>query len=326
MSKPQRLRLLAPLTLMFPSLLVGTHAAAQPNWPSGPIRLVVPFPPGGSSDILGRLIADQIGKILGANFFVENKPGGTTQIGTEAVAGAPADGNTWLLAAATSFTQLPNLRKLSYSLDSFESAGGIADYIGVMAVRKTLPIKNMKEFVAYAKANPGKLSFGSAGEASAGHVFGLTLARDTGIKVLHVPYKGSAAAVNGLLTEEIDFIIDGAVSPMVKADRVQPLCVFYSQRHPDLPDVPTLKESGFEITQSKSPGWGLLAPKGTPKAIVSQMGNALRKALETKSVQDALARANTVAAWMPPEEYGKALLNDQKMYAELLPTIGIRGN
>ncbi|MBY4599142.1 tripartite tricarboxylate transporter substrate binding protein [Ottowia caeni] len=326
MSKPQRLRLLAPLTLMFPSLLIGTHAAAQSTWPSGPIRLVVPFPPGGSSDILGRLIADQIGKTLGANFFVENKPGGTTQIGTEAVASSPADGNTWLLAAATSFTQLPNLRKLSYSLDSFESAGGIADYIGVMAVRKTLPIKNMKEFVAYAKANPGKLSFGSAGEASAGHVFGLTLARDTGINVLHVPYKGSAAAVNGLLTEEIDFIIDGAVSPMVKADKVQPLCVFYSQRHPDLPAVPTLKESGFEITQSKSPGWGLLAPKGTPKAIVSQMSNALRKALETKSVQDALARANTIAAWMPPEEYGKALLNDQKMYAELLPTIGIRGN
>lgn len=326
MSKPQRLRLLAPLSLMFPSLLIGTPAVSQSQWPSGPVRLVVPFPPGGSSDILGRLIAEQIGKTLGVVFVVENKPGGTTQIGTESVANAPADGNTWLLAAATSFTQLPNLRKLSYSLDSFESAGGIADYIGVMAVRKTLPIKNMKEFVAYAKANPGKLSFGSAGEASAGHVFGLTLARDTGIKVLHVPYKGSAAAVNGLLAGEIDFIIDGAVSPMVKADRVQPLCVFYSQRHPDLPEVPTLKEAGFEITQSKSPGWGLLAPKGTPKAIVTRMSDALRKALETKSVQDSMVRANTIAAWMPADEYGKALLNDQKMYAELLPAIGIRGN
>lgn len=326
MKKPERLRLLAPLPILFPSLLSSTRAFAQANWPSTPIRMVVPFPPGGSSDILTRLVSDHMAKLLGANIFIDNKPGGTTQVGTEFAANAQPDGNTLLMAASTSFTQLPNLRKLNYSLDSFESAGGVADYIAVMAVRKTLPIKNMKEFIAYAKANPGKLTFGSAGEASAGHVYGLTLARDTGIQVLHVPYKGSVAAVNGLVAGEIDFIIDGAVTPMVKADRVQPLSVFYKKRHPDLPSVPTLKEAGFDITQAQSPGWALLAPKGTPKAIMTRLADALHKTLEAKEVQDAMVRANTIAAWMSPEEYRKSVLEDQKMFKELLPAIGVRGN
>ncbi len=167
MKQPDRLRLALPLLFAAPQLLWSGRAQAQGNWPSSPIRMVVPFPPGGSSDILGRLMADKIGALLKANIFVENKPGGTTQIGTELVANANPDGNTLLLAAATSFTALPNLRKLTYSIDSFEIAGGVADYIGVMAVRKTLPIKTVKEFVDYAKQNPGKLSFGSAGEASA---------------------------------------------------------------------------------------------------------------------------------------------------------------
>ena len=326
MNQPQRHRLLVPLAVLAPSLLLGSPAAAQAAWPSAPIRLVVPFPPGGSSDILGRLIAEQLAKALGANIFVENKPGGTTQIGTEFVANAAPDGNTLLLGAATSFTMLPNLRKLSYSLDSFESAGGIADYIAIMAVRKTLPIKDMKQFVAYAKQNPGKLSFGSAGEASAGHVYGLTLARDTGIQVLHVPFRGSAAAVTALVAGEIDFIIDGAVTPMVKADRVEPLAAFYRKRHPDLPNVPTLHEAGFDITTSSSAGWGLMAPKGTPKAVMARLSDALHTALARKDVQEAVNRANSIAAWQTPEEFRTSVLADQKMYAELLPAIGIRGN
>lgn len=325
MEKPQRLRLALPVLLAAPQILLASAARAQTAWPSSPIRMVVPFPPGGSSDILTRLISDQMAKLLNATFFIDNKPGATTQVGTELVAHAPPDGNTLLLAAGTSFTQLPNLRKLSYSLDSFECAGGVADYIPVMAVRKTLPIKTMEEFVAYAKAHPGKLTFGSAGEASAGHVYGLTLARDTGIKVLHVPYKGSVAAVNDLVSGEIDFIIDGAVTPMVKADRVQPLSVFYKRRHPDLPNVPTLKEAGFEITQAKSPGWGLMAPKGTPKAIMARLSDALRKTLDNKAVQDSMIRANTIAAPMPPDEFRRSLLEDQKMFSELLPAIGVRG-
>jgi len=251
MTHPQRLRLALPLLIAAPHLLWPARAQAQDKWPSAPVRMVVPFPPGGSSDMLGRLIAEKVGALLKANIFVENKPGGTTQIGSEFVANAAPDGNTLLLASATSFTALPNLRKLNYGIDSFEIAGGVADYIAVMAVRKTLPVKTVREFIEHAKQNPGKLSFGSAGEASAGHIYGLTLARDTGIQVLHVPFRGSAAAVNALVAGDIDFIIDGAITPMVKADRVQPLAVLYRKRHPELPNVPTLKEAGFEITSTR---------------------------------------------------------------------------
>lgn len=301
-------------------------AIAQEVYPSRPIRMVVPFPPGGSSDILGRILADRFGRVLHASVVVENRPGGTTQIGTEAVANAPADGYTLLVAAASSFTVLPNLRKLNYSLDSFESIGGVADYMAVMAVRKTLAVRNVKEFIAYAKQNPKKLSFGSAGEASAGHVYGGTLSRDTGIEVLHVPFRGSADAVNALVAGETDFIIDGAVTPMVKAGRVTPLATLYQVRHPQLPDVPTLKEAGIDITTAKGAGWGVLAPRGTPKAVVAKLSETLRAIMADKGVQEDLIRANSIAAWQTPEAFRAGLLNDQKMYAELLPAIGVKPN
>lgn len=309
-----------------PQLLWATRAQAQDNWPSSAIRMVVPFPPGGSSDILGRLMADKVGALLKANIFVENKPGGTTQIGTEMVANAQPDGNTLLLAASTAFTILPNQRKLNFSIDSFEVAGGVAAYIAVMAVRKTLPIKTVKEFVEYAKQHPGKLSFGSAGEASAGHIYGLSLARDTGIQVLHVPFRGSAAAVNALVAGDIDFIIDGAVTPMVQAGRVQPLAVMYRTRHPNLPDVPTMKEAGFDITSTSASGWGVAAPRGTPAPIMSKLSDATQQVLEQPDVKEALARANSVPDWQTPDEYRRNLAADRKMYAELLPAIGVRGN
>ena len=316
---------LGALALLAPTMMSSTAWAQEP-WPSRSIRLVVPYPPGGSSDLLGRLMAERIGKLLGANIFVDNKPGGTTQIGTDFVANAAPDGYTLLLGAASSFTTLPNLRKLPYTLGSFEFAGGIADYIPVMAVRKSLGVTDVRQFIAAAKKAPGKLSFGSAGEASAGHVHGLTLARDTGIQVLHVPFRGSAAAVTSLVAGEIDFIIDGAVTPMIKTDRVQPLAVLYRKRHPDLPDVPTLKEAGFDITTFKSAGWGLMAPKGTPGSVMAKLSEALQKVLQEKDVQDALTKANSIAAWQTPDEFRQSLQADQKAYAELLPAIGIRGN
>ena len=299
-------------------------ARAQDSWPSRPIHLVVPFPPGGSTDILGRIIAEHLGRELKTAFVVDNKPGGTTQIGTELVAIAAPDGYTLLLGSASTFTVLPNLRKLNFSLDSFEPIGGVANYIAVFAVRKTLPVTDMREFVEYAKKNPGKLSFGSAGEASAGHVYGGTLARDTGIQVLHVPFRGSVDAVNALIAGDIDFVIDGAATPMSKAGRVLPLATVYRTRHPELPNVPTLKEAGFDITVSKGAGWGLLAPRGTPRAVVARLSDALRRIVSDKGVQEEIQRANSIAAWQTPDEFRAGMQADLKMYSELLPAIGVK--
>jgi tripartite-type tricarboxylate transporter receptor subunit TctC len=313
--------LLAPLLLALPHL-----AWADEAWPARPIRLIVPFPPGGSTDMLARLVADQLGRLLPATFVTDNRPGATTQVGTELAANAAPDGYTLLLGSASSFTFLPNLRKLSYSLDSFAYIGGIADYVAVMAVRNTLPVTTVREFIDYARQRPGQLSFGSAGEASAGHVYGETLARDTGIQVLHVPFRGSAAAVTALVAGQIDFIIDGAITPMVQAGRVRPLATFYRKRHPLLPQVPTLAEAGYTIEASLAAGWGLMAPKGTPQPIVARLSQALQEVLAQKDLQDALVRANSIAAWQTPQEFRAGLVADQKMYAQLLPAIGVRGD
>ncbi|GAA5232776.1 Bug family tripartite tricarboxylate transporter substrate binding protein [Verticiella sediminum] len=323
MASAQRRRLILSLAAIAAGLHTGLHASTSGNWPAHTIRLVVPFPPGGSSDILGRLVAAQLKSELGADVFVENRPGATTQIGTEAIANAPADGYNLLLASASVFTVLPQIRKLNFTIDDFDVIGGVASYIAVMAVRKDLPIENLRDFIAYARQRPGELTFGSAGDASAGHVYGATLARDTGIELRHVPYRGSVAAVNALVAGEIDFIIDGAVINMVQADRVRPLATFYEKRHPDLPAVPTLKEAGVDLTTSRGAGWSLLAPKGTPPEIVARLSTALQRVLEQESVQQALVRANSIASWQAPEDFRRNLLADQKMYAELLPTLGI---
>ncbi|MET0209178.1 MAG: tripartite tricarboxylate transporter substrate binding protein [Burkholderiaceae bacterium] len=329
MFKPFNSRWFKPLVapvLALVAFAAPLAASAQDAWPARPIRMVVPFPPGGSSDILGRIVADHMGRALGVSVFVDDKPGGTTQIGTEFVANAAPDGYTLLLGAASSFTVLPNLRKLNYSLDSFESIGGVADYVAVLAVRKTLPVKDMKEFIAYAKANPGKLTFGSAGEASAGHVFGGTLSRETGIQVVHVPFRGSVDAVNALVAGDIDFVIDGAATPMIKAARIVPLATFYRERHVELPEVPTAKEAGFDVTFSKGAGWGVLAPRGTPKPVVDKLTETLRKVINDKAVQQEFQRANSVASWQTPDVFKNGLLNDQKMYSTLLPAIGVQRN
>lgn len=318
--------MLAAASLVAAVAITPAQAQTPDVWPSRAIRMVVPFPPGGSSDILGRIVANHLGRALNANVFVENKAGGTTQVGTELVANSAPDGYTLLLGAASSFTVLPNLRKLAYTLDSFEPIGGVADYVAVMAVRKTLPVKDLKQFVEYAKQNPGKLSFGSAGEASAGHVYGGTLSRDTAIQLLHVPFRGSADAVNALVAGDIDFVIDGAATPMVKAGRVVPLATFYKTRHHELPNVPTLKEAGFEITTAKGSGWGVLAPRGTPKVVLARLSDALKKILTDKTVQDEILRANSIASWQTPEEFRAGMLADQKMYSELLPAIGVKNN
>lgn len=326
MEEPHRMRLLAPLALLAPWLTSGP-VRAQDAWPARAIHLVVPYPPGGSSDILGRLVADRLGKALGENasIIVDNKPGASTQIGTESVAKAAPDGYTLLFGSAVSFQLLPNIRKLSFSADSFDFIGGVAEYLAVIAVRPSLPVKDLRQFIEHAKKNPGKLSFGSAGEASAGHVYGATLALDNDLSVLHVPFRGSMDAVNALVAGEIDFIIDGAVTPTAKAGRVVPLATIYHLRHPELPNVPTLAETGFSVTRPAGSGWGVLAPKGTPKDVLSKLSSALHTALQHKDVQEAFVRANAFASWQAPDEFRAHLAANKKMYSQLLPLIGVGG-
>ena len=323
---PKILSLFAPVLLA--ALVLPLPATAQTAWPDKPIRLVVPYPPGGTSDNLGRLVAERLGSYLGTPLIVDNKPGGTTQIGTELVARAAPDGNTVLLGAITAFTVLPHLRnKLPYDpKNSFEPLGGIAEYLAVVAVRKDLGVQTLADLVKLAKASPGKLTYGSAGQASFGHIAGEIIKRETGISMLHIPFKGSADAANALAGGQIDVLIDGAVVGLAKAGRVTALATFGNARHPELPNVPSLPESGIKIRTQSAPGWGLFTPKGTPAAINQRLSQALEKMLAEPETQARLKRISTLPDWRTPSELRMAIDADYKYYAELLPAIGIRAD
>jgi len=301
-------------------------AAAQGAWPDKPVRLIVPYPPGGTSDNLGRLVAERLGAKLGATVIVDNKPGGTTQIGTELAARAAPDGYTVLLGAVTAFTVLPHLRsKLPYDPKrSFEPLGGIAEYLSVVAVRKDLGAASLPELVALAKARPGKLTYGSAGQASFGHIAGEILKRETGIDMLHVPFKGSADAATALAGGQVDVLIDGAAVPLAKVGRVVPLAAFSAVRHPELPAVPSLSETGIPVKRPEGPGWGLFTPKGTPAAINERISKALQALLQEPETQARLQRISAMPDWRTPAQLERAIQADWKFYAELLPAIGIR--
>jgi tripartite-type tricarboxylate transporter receptor subunit TctC len=297
---------------------------AQGKWPDRVVKFVVPFPPGGNSDALGRVLAERLREVLGANIVVENRPGGTTQVGTEAVARAEPDGYTMLLGAATAFTVLPNLRKLPFDhVNGFEWAGGVADYVAIATARKELGVGTLPEFVALAKKQPGKLTWGSAGQASAGHIYGEILKRQAGIDMLHVPFKGSAELVAGLLGGQIDMIIDGVGLGLAKGGRAVALAAFFDRRHPDLPDVPSLPETGLKI-ELPAGGWGVAFPRGTPRPIVEQVSAALVRVLAEPDTKEKLLRASVVALWTPPAAYRTALEKSRQYYAELLQSIGMK--
>ncbi|MBL8383002.1 MAG: tripartite tricarboxylate transporter substrate binding protein [Burkholderiales bacterium] len=299
-------------------------ARAQTRWPDRPVRLVVPFPPGGNSDALGRVVAERMRDLLGHGVVVENRPGGTTQVGTEFVARAEPDGHTMLLAAATSFTVLPNLRKLPYDHESgFEIAAGIADYVAIVTARNGLGVKTLPEFVALARRQPGKLTWGSAGVASAGHLYGEIVKQQTGIDLLHVPFKGSADLIAALGGGQVDLIIDGVGLGMARNGQATALAAFFGRRHPDLPDVPALPETGLRIDLPAG-GWGLAFPRGTPRAIVDQVGSLAERIMAEPETRARLLKASVVADWSPAADYRRGLAQARTYYGALIKAAGIR--
>ncbi len=300
--------------------------AAQRAWPERPIRLVVPFPPGGTTDNVGRIVADALATELGVAVVVENKPGGTTQLGTDFVAHAVPDGQTLLMGAATAFTVLPHLRrKLPYDpKNGFEYLGGIAEYLAIVAVRNDLGVKSLRQLLALAKEQPDKLSYGSAGIASVGHIAGGTLQRETGVRFLHVPFKGSADAVNALAGGQVDFVIDGAAVALARSGRITPLAVFGNQKHPGMPELPTLDEAGIQVRTQRTSSWGLFAPKGTPAEVNVRLAEALKKAMARPEIRERFTRTSTLADWRSPADLRAAMDSDYRFNGELLPAIGIR--
>jgi tripartite-type tricarboxylate transporter receptor subunit TctC len=294
------------------------------NWPDQPIRFVVPFPAGGTADNLARLVAEKLHAGLQQPIVVDNKPGGTSSIGTEIVAQGKPDGNTMLLGVNAAFSVLPHLRKLPYDpVQSFEPVAMVAQYLATITVRNDLPVKNYAELIAYARANPGKLTYGSAGTASFGNIAGESLKLREKIDILHVPFKGSGELIAALLGGQIDMFIDGVGLPLIKSGKARPIAVFSSQRHPDLPDVPSLADVGVK-TAVPSAWFGVFVPKGTPAAVVKRLDAELARILNDPATKQRLNQISVVAWYLPAAEMRNVMKQDSELNGELIRSTGMK--
>jgi len=314
------MRKLVPLFLLALSL----QAAAQ-SYPSQPIRMIAPFPPGGSVDIMARLIGEPLGRQLGQNIVVENRSGASGNLGMEAAARAAPDGYTLVLNTIPLVTNQSLFKNLTWDpIKDYVHIGMVATAPHALVVPPKNPANSVKELIAAARASPGKLNYASAGIGTTFHFCAEMFKDETGTNIVHVPYKGGGPALVDTLSGQVDmsFPTLSAVLPHVKAGKLKALAVTSSSRSKLLPDVPTMQEAGvqgFEFTQ-----WlAILAPAGTPQPIVAQLNKALNAALGSKEVAEKFAQQGFEPFITSPEEARKFLANEVQRYARLIKARGI---
>ena len=307
-------------------LLPAAPAANADTYPSHPIRIVVPFSPGGAVDGPTRLIAKELAKRLGQGVVVENKPGAGATIGADIVAKAPADGYTLLLASQTNAISATLYSHLPYdAVKDFEPISLLAREPGVVVVNPKVPARTLPEFIAYVKANPGKIDFASSGNGSGQHLFAALLASKTGMKMNHVPYRGSGQATTDLLAGRVAMSIPGIAGMMghIKDGKLRPLAVTGAHRSPLLPDVPTVEESG--VPGYEAYVWmGLFAPKGTPKPIIDLLHKEIVAVLATDEVKHYFASVGTEIVGSTPAEFGSYFKAQKELWAKVIHETGAK--
>jgi tripartite-type tricarboxylate transporter receptor subunit TctC len=307
-------------------LLAARVSAAAETYPSRPIKMIVPFPPGGPIDTMARLLGQEITPRLGERVFVENHPGGGSMLGSKAVASAEADGYTLLFGSSGSLAVAPALYA-NFELNiltAFVPVGAVALLPHVLVVSPTVPVNNVSEFIAYAKANPGKMNYGAA-VGTPPHLLGTLLKARAAIDVVYVPYKGSAASVTDVLSGQTQFTIDGLTGlyPLIQENKLRPLAIARGERWPELPNVPTLVESGFpDFTLD---AWtGVVAPAGTPDAIVETLNHAINEGLVTAEAKAGLARFSAVANTGSPRAFADFIGRELPRWAAIVKLSGAR--
>ena len=306
--------------------LAGAWQARAQDFPSRPITLVIPFAPGGSTSIVGRVIADKMSQLLGQGIVVDNRPGAGGTVGTKAVAKSEPDGYTILLGYTGTLAIGPSLYKdAGYDpRKSFAPIGLIGNAPSVLAVHPSFPANSVAELIAYARANPGKVNFGSAGVGSVNHITGEYFARSAGITLVHIPYKGTGPALTDLLGGHIPMALAPipAVHANVTAGLLRALAVTGKTRSGLMPDVPTISEAGLTGFEA-SLYYGLVAPAGTPHAAIERLSKALQAALVSDEVKKQLALDGTEISFGTPEEYAAFIDRDEKKWAELVKASGV---
>ncbi|MBO1114552.1 tripartite tricarboxylate transporter substrate binding protein [Bordetella petrii] len=308
--------------------LAAHAAAAAAAWPDKPVTLVVPYPPGGPTDIVARSVAQGLGDELGQTVIVDNRSGAGGNIGADLVAKSAPDGYTLLLATTAHAINMSLFKNLGYDTrKSFAPISLLTKGPLVIVTRPDLPAKNVGELIALAKASPGKLTFASSGNGQSTHLSAELFNTMAGIRMVHVPYRGSAPAMTDVMGGQADIMFNTMLSsmPYVKDGKLRALAVTSAARSPAAPDVPTVAESGLDGYEATA--WnGLMAPAGTPEAVVQKLSAALRKVLGRPDLQKQFAQQGFDADWMTPAEYGQFLDNEIRKWAEVVKVSGATVN
>ena len=315
------------LLLFALAVVASANASAQQDFPARPVRIIVGFPPGGSSDVSARLVADHMKDEWKQAVIVENKPGASGTIAAAYVAAAPADGYTLLhLGPGTHAISSAMYPKLSYdAVQSFVGVGQIAVSPFVLVVSASSGFKALPDLLEAARAKPGQLSYGSSGSGAGPHLVAEIIAAATGTKFLHVPFKGAAPATAAAVAGQVDFAMVDSASAIahVKSGRLRALAVSTEQRSPLYPDVPTVSEGGVRGFAYPS-SVGISAPAGTPEATVRKINAALNRALANDAIRERLNGLGFVAAPMSPEEFGTFVSGEVRKYGKVVRDLGLK--
>jgi tripartite-type tricarboxylate transporter receptor subunit TctC len=305
------------------AFLLVAPAQAQ-DYPTRTVEIVVPFAAGGGTDLIARVLAERLGETMRQRFVIINRPGASTNIGTAAVANAPADGYT-LLLTSISFAANPSLyRKLSYDQKDFAPVALIANSPSILVVTPSLPVNSVAELIAHLKAHPGELNYASYGAGSGPHLAAGLLQDITGTKMQHVPYGGGSPATIALLRGEVQVLLAGslAVGPLIQNGGLKPLGIAAQARAPALPEIPTFREQGIDYLTGT--WFGLLAPAKTPPAIIALLNREIAAALRSEAVRARIAEQGADVAGGSPDDFARFLKEETERLSAVIRRANIR--
>ncbi len=309
------------------ALLAASTGFAQSPYPSKPIRFIAPFPPGGSSDVLGRLLGLKLAEALGQPVTIENRGGAGGNIGSEYASKLPADGYSWLLGSSPALaTNIHLYKRMGFDpFNDFAPVSMIGVSGSVLVVHPSVPVNTVAELIALAKAQPGKLNYGSGGIGTPAHVITESFKTVVGVDMVHVPYKGTGVAVIDLVAGQLNLIFSDMVPtiPQIKAGKVRPLAVTLAQRLPALPDVPTLSEVGVGVKVGET-WWALMLPKGAPAAIIDKLNVEMGRVLKLPEVIERMASLGVAPMHSTPQGVIDRMNRDSPEFGKVLKAAGVQ--